>query len=96
MIEANPVSVDSIDQVQASDLPWYRRSKFQAWLMVLFILFGTLAGIPLLLIFWTGKVERPHLTKRGWKNPYYSRGKKAYFSILIIGFMVFHLVSTGF
>ena len=49
-------------------LPWYRRSKFQAWLTIFVLLLGILPAIPFLLILWRRRVERPRLTKKPHKN----------------------------
>jgi hypothetical protein len=95
MSNAEPLNVNTVDHATASSLPWYRRSKFQAWLMVTVILFGAVGGIPMLLIFWTGKVERPRLTNKPWTKPYYSRGIKGFWSVLIIGIIILHFCTMG-
>ena len=76
-------------------LPWFRRSKFIAWLMILFLLFGAVAGIPFLLVLWTGQVERPRLTSKPHRKPCYTRTEKVLFSILIPAFLVAHLFTVG-
>ena len=76
-------------------LSWYRRSKFQAWLMISVLLLGVLPAIPFLLILWTGKVERPRVTNKPLKNPYYRGVDKFAWSIIIFAVIGAHFLTAG-
>jgi hypothetical protein len=62
--------------------------------MILFILFGAIPGLLLLLLMWTGRVARPILSKRQ-PDPLLNRKDKAVWSILVIGGMVLHVLTVG-